>query len=90
MPRYLIERYFPQGIDDFLAGNPVKAIVEANSDTEMVWLQSYITEDHHQVFCLCEAAGPEAIRKAARRTGMPVGVIHLITVLDPHAYPQTP
>ncbi|ORT58332.1 DUF4242 domain-containing protein [Streptomyces sp. CB03238] len=87
MPRYLVEHYFRKGIADFLAGRPVKAIVEANSGTEVVWLHSYVTEDDHRVYCLCEAASPEAVRKAARRAGLPVEVIHLITVLDPHAYP---
>jgi hypothetical protein len=35
-----------------------------------------------------QAAGPEAIRKAAHRTGLPVDVIHRVTVLEPHAFPQ--
>lgn len=88
MPRYLVERYFPQGLEAFLAKNPLKVIVEINRDTEVVWLHSYVTEDTRRIFCLCEAVSPEAIRRAARRTGFPVEMIHLVTVLEPHAFPQ--
>ncbi|MBT2493914.1 DUF4242 domain-containing protein [Streptomyces sp. ISL-96] len=67
MPRYLVEHYFPYGIAEFLAEKPVRALIEANNGTEVVWLHSYITEGHRRVYCLYEAASPEAIRKAARR-----------------------
>jgi hypothetical protein len=86
MPRYLVERSFPAGLGAFLADKPIGALVEANEDAGVVWLHSYVTDDPRRVFCLCDAASPEAIRKAARRAGLPVDTIHRVTVLDPHAY----
>jgi len=86
MPRYLVERHLPAGLDAFLADQPVTEMVARNTETDVVWLHSYVTDTSKRMFCLCEAASPEAIRKAAHRTGLPVDVIHRVTVLEPHAF----
>ena len=86
MPRYLVERDFSNGFDSFLAGKPVNAIISVNEDIGVTWLCSYVTDDRRRTYCLFEAAGPEAIRKAARCVGLPIGSIHRISVFEPHAY----
>jgi hypothetical protein len=88
VPRYLVERHLPRGLARFLVDRPVTDIVLNNTEVGVVWLHSYVTDDTRRMFCLCEAASPEAIRKAARRTGLPVDVIRLVTVLEPHAFPE--
>jgi Protein of unknown function (DUF4242) len=90
MPRYLIERFFPNGLDAFLTTRPVEAITECLEDVGVIWLHSYVTEDRRHAFCLCEAASPEALRKAAHRLGLSVEIIHLVTVLHPRGYQQCP
>lgn len=88
MPRYLVERSLIDGMDEFLAGKTAEATVGADGDLGAVWLHSYVTDDGRRAFCVYEAASPEAVRKSARRAGVPAEVIHRITVLDPHAFPR--
>jgi hypothetical protein len=88
MPRYLVERHLRAGLDCFLADRPVSEIVAHSNEADVVWLHSYVTDTTSRMFCLCEAASPEAIRRAAHRTGLPVDLIHRVTVLEPHAFVQ--
>jgi hypothetical protein len=88
MPRYLVERAFPQAwelganIDD-----GCRQIVERNRD-EATWLHSYVSEDGRRSFCVYEAPDPEAIRRSAIRNGLPVDSITLVRILDPYHYAQ--
>jgi hypothetical protein len=86
MPRYLVERTLPAGLDAALAEDGMSRIVAANRYAEVAWLHSYVTEDTKVMVCLYEADSPEAIRKAARRAGLPITVIHRVSVLDPHGF----
>jgi hypothetical protein len=86
MPRYLVERHLPAGLDSFLAGQPVSEMVVHNTEADVIWLHSYVTDTARRMFCVCEAASPEAIHGAAHRTGLPVDLIHRVTVLEPHAF----
>ncbi|MFL5959715.1 MAG: DUF4242 domain-containing protein [Gaiellaceae bacterium] len=81
MPRYLVERTFPDVPD--LA---VEAVVERNSDDGVTWVHSYVNEDSGTMLCLYEAPSPEAIRRAARRNDLPVDRITKVRVLDPYSY----
>jgi hypothetical protein len=81
MPRYLVERTF--------SGKPalaVEAVVERNADDGVTWVHSYVNEDTGTMLCLYEAPSPEAIRRAARRSDLPVDRITKVRVLDPYSY----
>jgi hypothetical protein len=81
MPRYLVERTFP--------GAPelsVEAVVERNADDGVTWMHSYWCEDTGTMLCLYEAPSPEAIRRAARHSDLPVDRITQVRVLDPYFY----
>jgi Protein of unknown function (DUF4242) len=80
MPRYLVERSF-QGVPDLA----VDAVVERNADDGLTWFYSYVGEDGTMV-CVYEAPSPEAIRKAARRSDLPVDRITRVRVLDPYSF----
>jgi len=87
MPRYLIERQFPNGLG--LApdqqGRQAAADVIANNAREGVtWVQSYVTPDKKRTFCIYDAPSPEAVRQAANRNGLPVERITEVRVLDPY------
>lgn len=89
MPRYLVERSFPDElrIPGGLAGiAAVRDVVTANSDGGVTWVHSYVTEDRTKTFCVYDAPSPEAVRKAARRTGLPIDRIIAVRVLDPYFY----
>jgi hypothetical protein len=83
MPRYIVERSFADP-----AGFPVDCtdVVERNADIGVTWLCSYVRDDRKKSFCVYEAPSPEAVRRAAERSKLPVDRITRVTVLDPHAY----
>ena len=87
MPRYLIERQFPDrlGLVPDQQGRQVAADVIANNARDGVtWVQSYVTPDKKRTFCIYDAPSPEAIRQAANRNGLPVERITEVRVLDPY------
>lgn len=89
MPRYVVERTFPDGL-----GIPVGAdgaavcltVVERNTDEDVTWVHSYVSEDRKKTFCVYDAPTPEAVRKTAVRNGLPVDRITQVRVLDPYFY----
>lgn len=92
MPRYLVERTFPEEWDIPVGkdGRRILALLIAcNSDRSVTWLHSYITEDGRKSFCVYEAPSPEAIRLTARSNGLNVDRIFEVSVLDPYAYHMT-
>ena len=89
MPRYLIERSFPQGLNIPINADGRKAmdgVIGNNADGGVSWVHSYVNPERTQTFCVYDAPSPEAIRKVAERNGLPVGRITQVSVLDPYAY----
>ena len=89
MPRYMIERTFPAGLEIPMSADGAAAclsVVDKNADVAVTWLHSYVTEDHQKTYCIYDGPNPEAIRKAAERNGLPVDRITLVSVLDPYFY----
>lgn len=87
MPRYLVERTFPEGLN--LSGGDegaaiCQAIVLRNSEDNVTWIHSYVSHDCQKTFCLCDAPSPEAIRRTATRSNLPVDRITRVSVLDPY------
>ena len=89
MPRYLIERSFPQGLSIPLNDDGKKAlagVVANNAEHGVSWLHSYVNPDRTQTFCIYDAPTPEAIRNVADCNGLPVDRITEVSVLDPYFY----
>lgn len=89
MPRYLVERSFPDGLGvppgsagRRLLGN----IVVGNADRQVTWVHSYVSSDDSKTYCIYDAPSPEAVRICARTVGLPVDRITEVSVLDPYAY----
>ncbi|HST24799.1 MAG TPA: DUF4242 domain-containing protein [Gaiellaceae bacterium] len=80
MPRYLVEREFEDGLH-----MPVRPD-QHNADAGVTWLHSYVSEDRRRSYCVCDADSPEAIRRTASRSGLPVERITQVRVLDPYPY----
>ncbi|MFL6664140.1 MAG: DUF4242 domain-containing protein [Rhizobacter sp.] len=89
MPRYIVERSFPQGLtipvndESFKA---VQSVVVSNAEHGVTWVHSYVNEDHTQTFCVYDGPSPEAIRKVAACNGLPVERITSVSVLSPYFY----
>jgi hypothetical protein len=89
MPRYLVERTFPDGLQIPLTAEGAamcRTVVAKNADDLVTWVHSYVSEDHSKTYCLYDAPSPEAIRRAARRNDLPVDHITEVQVLDPYFY----
>jgi Protein of unknown function (DUF4242) len=87
MPRYVVERTFPDGLDVPPGDGGVRqclAVVERNADEGVTWLHSYVSEDRVKSFCVYDGPSPEAIRKAATRNALPIDRITQVRVLDPY------
>lgn len=87
MPRYLVERTFPDGlrlsIDDEGA-EACRLIVLTNGEDDVTWIHSYVSSDRQRTFCIYDAPSPEAIRRTAKRNNLPVDHITKVNVLDPY------
>ena len=89
MPRYMVERSFPQGLSIPMnaEGDKVCALVIANNGRDDVtWVHSYVNNDKTKTFCIYDAPTPEAIRKTAETNGLPVDSITEVRVLNPYFY----
>jgi predicted amidohydrolase YtcJ len=89
VPRYLVERSFPEGFGirlDEHGEASCRAIVERNAERGVTWVQSYVSDDGAQTFCIYDAPSPEAVRATASANALPVDRITRVTVLDPYFY----
>jgi len=89
MPRYLVERDFPQGLEIPINADGRKAmdgVIATNAEHGVNWVHSYVNPQHTQTFCIYDAPSPEAIRKVAERNSLPVTQITQVNVLDPYTY----
>jgi hypothetical protein len=89
VPRYLVERIFPDGFRVATEGEGRQRyvdVVERNADDGVTWLLSYVSDDRTRAFCVYDGPTPEAIRKAAVRNRLPVDRITQVRVLDPYFY----
>ncbi len=89
MSRYIVEREFPDGLEISLTAEGAEtcqAVVDQNADTGVTWVHSYVSEDKRTTYCVYDGPNPEAIRRAARSTNLPITKITQVSVLDPYFY----
>ena len=89
MPRFMIERVFPEGLtvpmtDEGASG--CARIAGVNAAKGVTWLHSYVNFDKTRTYCVYDAPSPEAIREVAQLNALPVGSITEVSVLDPYFY----
>ena len=87
MPRYLVERSFPDGLGitaDAAGAEACRSVVRNNAEDGVTWVQSLVSQDRTRTWCVYDGPTPEAIRRAATRNGLPVDRIAQISVLDPY------
>lgn len=89
MPRYLVERTFPDGLtipQDEGGAQVCLNVVAGNTTYGVAWVHSYVSPDRRKTFCVYDGPTPEAIRDAAAHNGLPVDAITEVSVLDPYFY----
>ena len=89
MPRYMVERTFPDGLHiptNAEGAGAMSGVVERNSGEGVSWVHSYVSADKTRTFCVYDAPSPDAIRTVAEKNGLPVDAIHEVRVLDPYFY----
>ena len=89
MPRYIVERDFPDGLvipTDTNGAEACLGVVERNAEQGVTWVHSYVSTDKKKTFCVYDGPSPEAIRNSAKKNSLPVNRITEIRVLDPYFY----
>ena len=89
MPRFMIQRTFPQGLNVMVNENGDRAlqgICARNAELGVTWIHSYVTRDKSRTFCVYDAPDAATIRKAAESNSLPVDNITEVRVLDPYFY----
>jgi len=93
MPRYVVEREFPDGLGvegGLTTAGTREDELERNGELGVTWLHSYVSEDRRKTFCVYDGPTPEAIRRAAADNRLPIERITQVRVLDPYFYPSEP
>jgi hypothetical protein len=89
MPRYLVQRTFPEGLHGLIENGGAEFcgdVVERNAEEGVNWVHSYVGDESRTSFCVYDAATPEAIRRTAARNRLPVDRIIQVRVPDPYFY----
>ena len=89
MPRFMVERTFPSGLNVPITSDGAQAclaIVDKNGSNGVTWVHSYVTDDKKKTYCIYDGPNEAAIREAAEKNGLPVDSIVPVSVLDPYFY----
>jgi hypothetical protein len=89
MPRYMVERSFPDGLNIPVNAEGSRAmcdVVQRNASEGVSWVHSYVSADKKRTFCVYDAPSASAIEAVAEKNGLPVDAIHEVSVLDPYFY----
>ena len=89
MPRYIVERTFPDGLDIPTTGAGAKTclqVVENNAEERVTWVTSYVSTDRTKTYCVYDGPSAAAIDRAAAANGLPIDAVAEVRVLDPYFY----
>jgi hypothetical protein len=81
----MVERRFPEGLG-VLTAESLDTVIHNNATEQVTWIRSFVTDDRQRTFCVYDAPTPEAVRRAASRSGLPIDSIDDVTVLDPYCF----
>jgi hypothetical protein len=90
MPRYVVERDFPDGLHipvDAEGDKALSGVIATNLADGVTWIHTYVSTDgNRRTFCIYDAPNPEAIRRVGAKNNLPVGRITEVRVLNPYFY----
>jgi hypothetical protein len=89
MPRYLVERTFPDGLEiptNEHGARTCIGVVQNNAEEQVTWVTSFVSTDKRRTYCVYDGPTPTSIERAALANGLPVDRISEVRVLDPYFY----
>jgi Protein of unknown function (DUF4242) len=89
MPRYMVERTFPAGLNISIDDDGIKevqSVIDTNSTAGVTWVHSYVSVDKGKTLYVYDGPSPEAIQAVASRSGRPIDSMVEVRVLDPYFY----
>ena len=89
MPRYLVERTFPEGLHipvNNQGADVCMSVVGTNAQSGVTWVHSYVSDDLRKTYCIYDGPSPDAIRESASSNNLPIDSITAVSVLDPYFY----
>ena len=89
MPRFMVERTFPDGLHIPTNANGASAcltVVDKNGSNGVTWVHSYVSVDKKKTYCVYDGPNEKAIRDSAEQTGLPIDSVTPVSVLDPYFY----
>ena len=69
MPRYVVDRTFPDGLEIPITSAGAAAcqeVIESNLEDDVSWVHTYVSTDKKRTWCIYDAPTPDAIRRAAQ------------------------
>ncbi|MBC7664233.1 MAG: DUF4242 domain-containing protein [Caulobacter sp.] len=89
MPRYMVERTFPDGLHiplDNQGADVCMSVVGTKARSGVTWVHSYVTADLRKTFCIYDGPSPDAVRDSASNNNLPIDSITPVSVLDQYFY----
>jgi Nickel responsive protein SCO4226-like len=87
MPLFLVHRSFAEQLD--LSRDEIRALEGANLEAGIRWIESFLSADRLQAYCLYEAPSADVIRAASTAAAMPVdSIIEVSGMLGAVTVPQ--
>jgi hypothetical protein len=80
MPRYIIERTVGVLSREDLNAAGRRSVAVLADMPEVRWIRSYVSDVEGKIYCEYDAPSPEAIYEHARRAGVPVDRISLVSL----------
>jgi hypothetical protein len=93
MHRYLVERTFAPGSQPLapaLSEPAEPKFIQVHDVCGVTWLRSYLTPGQGRSYCIVDGPSPEAVRKAAQASGLPVDRISEVRILERNTHPASP
>ncbi len=92
MPRYMVERTFPDGLEIPTSDQGAKTclqVIENNAEERVTWVTSYVSADRTKTYCVYDGPSADAIDRAAAANGLPIDAVAEVRVLDPYFYVES-
>ena len=89
MPRFMVERTFPDGLNiptNNSGAETCLLVVDNNTKSGVTWVHSYVSADKRKTYCIYDGPDEAAVREAAQANGLPVDSVAAVSVLDPYFY----
>ncbi len=89
MPRYMVEREFPDGLHIPMSADGAavcRKVVDGNATHGVTWVHSYVSLDKKKTYCVYDGPSPDAVRRAAETNQLPISSVSEVRVLDPYFY----